>query len=334
MTAINFPNSPAEGDYFTSGIRTWRYRNGQWALANTIGGLESAFRQVNTANTQIQWMANAFTGKLSNTANIWYAGNLLIRSNTVNPGNVANLRILGNTTLGALDTFKVELAASQTGNAMNVRQRYNFDDGLGDAEFSNNVMKLQPNGTLTMSIALGFEPNGHSEMIVQHWYVEKLTQDFATAATGNNRTGLKILGAPNRWVAFKIYASVLANVGGDTGTTGVNYGYLLSSNVYNRGSLTWHPTGITTMSYMAPTANTGQISNGAQASVPRQMVPMLIHTVGIVQFAPNTANNPLGSEAEANLEVTLGTETASNGVVLLANSFITYTVLPWNTATS
>jgi len=38
MAAIDFPNSPTEGDTHTVGDRTWKYTGGVWKIQSSIGG--------------------------------------------------------------------------------------------------------------------------------------------------------------------------------------------------------------------------------------------------------------------------------------------------------
>lgn len=313
MAAINFPDSPSEGDSFQVGVRFYRYRNGQWMVANTITAHTKAFEMANTVNgiattTKVQQTSPYLPDYdyLANTMNVWVAENTIL---------TGNLRILGNSALGAQDTFKIDGVGLTSGAVINLRQ-------VG--AHNNTLMRMFTNGKIHVAQAPnGIAANGHREVVAGRWFVEKLEQDFATSSVGNNRTGFKLTGIPGKTFAFKAYITVSANVGGP-GTTGVNYGMLYSPNVRQMGSLTWIPTGATTMNYMAPTANSGQISRGANASLPNEATPTLIQTWGMVEFPANSANDVGGP----NVEITLGTETAGNGVQILSNSFITYMVLP------
>jgi hypothetical protein len=50
MVALNFPDSPSEGDIFTSGDRSWKYTGGVWVVnpvanafaVNIDGGIPSS----------------------------------------------------------------------------------------------------------------------------------------------------------------------------------------------------------------------------------------------------------------------------------------------------
>lgn len=305
MTAKNFPDSPSTNEPTSIEQRDFYYDGANWSIVNTSAQHTAAFDAANAVNTLVysySALANVPNTVMQGPLNI--VGNVYINANS--------------TTVTTQDILRIETGAGQTGNALL------FLDSGG-----NTVWRILPNGRHYKSIFPQAPGGGEREKPIGMWFVERLGQDFGTASTGNNRSGLKFVGIPGKHIAYRILAVGWANSGTGTtrGTAGFQFGALLSANVYGKGAILRLPTSIegtaATYGYWSQAVNTAgaNIANTVSLNAPQARTPVLMTIDGIVEFAANSANN---SEAP-NVEVGFGSETG--GAILLGNSCIMYMVL-------
>jgi hypothetical protein len=125
MAAINFPDSPTNGDTYTVGGRTWQYNNSVWSFAVTSGS--PVFSGLSVDNIQIGITGaneiDTFSGNLTIDSS---AGTVVIDDNLSVSGNVTfddNIVILNNDVTGSpTENAGIEI---ERGTSTNVLLRWN-----------------------------------------------------------------------------------------------------------------------------------------------------------------------------------------------------------------